>query len=64
MSEDARAKVFINPTSGSIRVRATVDIVDADGNIMQTVENPKFCGCGFSQEKPYCDGSHKNKENK
>jgi len=53
-------QVFINPKSGSIRVSATVDLVDADGNVVQTLENPKFCGCGHSKEKPFCDGSHKD----
>jgi CDGSH-type Zn-finger protein len=52
-------KVFINPKSGSIRITGTVDIVDADGNVIETIENPKFCGCGKSKEKPLCDGSHK-----
>jgi CDGSH-type Zn-finger protein len=52
-------KVFVNPKSGSIRVTGTVDFVDADGNVIETMENPKFCGCGHSQEKPFCDGSHK-----
>lgn len=52
-------KVFINPKSGSIRLTGTVDIVDSEGNVIETVENPKFCGCGHSQEKPFCDGAHK-----
>jgi CDGSH-type Zn-finger protein len=52
-------KVFINPKSGSIRVTGSVDRVDADGNVIETLENPKFCGCGQSKEKPFCDGSHK-----
>ena len=52
-------KVFINPKSGSIRVTGTIDIVDSEGNVIETIENPKFCGCGHSQEKPLCDGSHK-----
>jgi CDGSH-type Zn-finger protein len=52
-------KVFINPKSGSIRVTGSVDRVDADGNVVETLENPKFCGCGQSKEKPFCDGSHK-----
>jgi len=52
-------KVFINPKSGSIRVTGNVDRVDADGNVIETLENPKFCGCGQSKEKPFCDGSHK-----
>jgi CDGSH-type Zn-finger protein len=59
MSENT--KVFINPKSGSIRITGTVDFVDADGNVTSTVENPKFCGCGLSKEKPFCDGSHKEK---
>jgi len=56
------SKVFVNPNSGSIRVTGNVDLVDADGNVVETLENPKFCGCGLSQEKPFCDGSHKNKQ--
>jgi len=52
-------KVFINPKSGSIRITGAVDRVDADGNVIETLENPKFCGCGQSKEKPFCDGSHK-----
>ena len=45
--------------NGSIRVTGTVDFVDAEGNVIETIENPKFCGCGQSKEKPLCDGSHK-----
>ena len=52
-------KVFINPKSGSIRLTGVVDMVDADGNVLEMIENPKFCGCGLSKEKPLCDGSHK-----
>jgi CDGSH-type Zn-finger protein len=64
MSDDSsvdRVKAFVNPKSGSIRITGTVDFVDADGQLVKTVENPKFCGCGLSKEKPLCDGSHKAK---
>jgi CDGSH-type Zn-finger protein len=54
-----KAKVFINPKSGSIRITGTVEMVDSEGNVVETLENPKFCGCGQSKEKPFCDGSHK-----
>ncbi len=53
------ATAFINPKSGSIRITGVVDIVDAEGKVIETIENPKFCGCGQSIEKPLCDGSHK-----
>ena len=55
----ADAQAFINPKSGSIRITGVVEIVDADGKVLETIENPKFCGCGQSREKPLCDGSHK-----
>lgn len=54
-----RPQAFINPASGSIRVTGTMDLVDADGKVIESVENPKFCGCGLSKGKPRCDGSHK-----
>lgn len=50
---------FINPASGSIRLTGQVDIVDAEGKVIESIENPKFCGCGLSKGKPFCDGSHK-----
>jgi CDGSH-type Zn-finger protein len=64
MSDDSnvnQVKAFVNPKSGSIRITGTVEFVDADGNVTSTMENPKFCGCGLSKEKPFCDGSHKEK---
>jgi len=52
-------KAFINPKSGSIRITGVVDIVDADGNVIETKENFSLCRCGHSKEKPFCDGSHR-----
>lgn len=51
-------KIFINPKSGSIRFTGTVDFVDADGKVLETKTDFKLCGCGHSQDKPWCDGSH------
>ena len=53
-----RPTVFINAKSGSIRVTGEVDVVDVDGNVVETVTNPKLCGCGLSKDKPWCDSSH------
>ena len=52
--------VFQNPKSGSIKVSGTCQIVDAEGNVLETITDPKFCGCGLSQDKPFCDKSHAN----
>ena len=54
-----RVKVFPKP-NGSLRVTGTVDIVDAEGNVIETKENVSFCRCGHSKEKPFCDGSHRD----
>ena len=55
------ARIFINPVSGSIKIIGAVDFVDREGNILETKENVKFCGCGLSKDKPNCDGSHRDK---
>lgn len=52
-------KVFVNLKTGSVKIIGTVDIVDREGNIIQTTDNIKFCGCKLSQQYPYCDGSHR-----
>ena len=53
-----RVRIRIKP-NGSIRVTGTVDIVDADGNILETKTDFSLCRCGHSKDKPWCDGSHK-----
>ncbi len=53
-----RVKIRIKP-NGSIRVTGTVDIVDADGNILETKTDFSLCRCGHSKDKPLCDGAHK-----
>ena len=59
MSENI--KVYVSPKSGSVKITGTVDLVDIEGNVVSTHVDPKFCGCGLSQDKPWCDSSHKNK---
>ena len=48
--------------NGSIRVTGTVDFVDAEGNVLDTKTDFSLCRCGHSNEKPFCDGSHKAAE--
>ena len=46
--------------NGSIRVSGTVDIVAADGTVIETKSDFSLCRCGASKDKPWCDGSHKS----
>jgi CDGSH-type Zn-finger protein len=45
--------------NGSIRITGTVDIVDADGNVIESKTDFSLCRCGHSKDKPWCDGAHK-----
>lgn len=62
MSTDPITIVF--KKKGTIVVEGAIVVRDEDG---REIPQPpakhagivKLCGCGRSQEKPFCDGSHK-----
>jgi CDGSH-type Zn-finger protein len=46
--------------NGPYKVTGPVTIVDADGNAFASPEGPiALCRCGQSQNKPFCDASHR-----
>ncbi|MFZ0481000.1 MAG: CDGSH iron-sulfur domain-containing protein [Terriglobales bacterium] len=52
--------------NGPFRVEdpdGVVNLVDAEGNKYDTTGKPAFslCRCGGSANRPFCDGSHKEK---
>ncbi len=55
-------KLTIN-NNGSIKVDGDFEIVDANGNAygLQGRTAVSLCRCGHSANKPFCDGSHKEK---
>lgn len=59
MSEKVTMRIKEN---GSIRITGTVDIVDADGNVIESKTDFSLCRCGHSNNKPWCDGAHKAAE--
>ncbi len=56
----ATTKLTIN-SNGSVKVEGDFEIVDAKGNVYglggRTVVS--ICRCGRSNNKPFCDASHK-----
>ena len=46
--------------NGSFKVEGPFRLIDSNGNEMP-VDKPviSLCRCGHSQNKPFCDGSHK-----
>ncbi|WP_114782467.1 CDGSH iron-sulfur domain-containing protein [Botryobacter ruber] len=56
----ATTRLTIN-NNGSVRVEGDFEIVDKDGNVYHLGGRSvvSICRCGMSQNKPFCDGSHK-----
>jgi CDGSH-type Zn-finger protein len=52
-------KISIRP-NGPYLVEGDVEVVDVDGNKVDTSARPKIalCRCGASVTKPFCDGTH------
>jgi CDGSH-type Zn-finger protein/uncharacterized Fe-S cluster protein YjdI len=52
--------VLIEPQpNGSLKLTGNLEIVSGTGRTVNKVTSTWLCRCGQSQNKPYCDGSHK-----
>jgi CDGSH-type Zn-finger protein len=58
MSDKAKIQVLDN---GPLVVKGEIELVDAEGNTFSTKKQVSLCRCGFSHNKPFCDGSHRGK---
>ena len=48
--------------AGPYLIKGKFKIIDKDGNETVKEGTVALCRCGGSQNKPYCDGSHKNRD--
>ena len=57
----SKTKLTIN-SNGSVKVEGDFEIVDSQGNSynLQGRTVLGICRCGLSNNKPFCDGSHRN----
>ena len=44
---------------GPLKVSGLTAVYDAQGGEIECKETVFFCRCGASNNKPFCDGSHK-----
>lgn len=59
-SDEASGKFILEPAvNGPMVCHGTIAALNPDGSTASVVENPTFCRCGGSENKPYCDGTHK-----
>jgi uncharacterized Fe-S cluster protein YjdI len=59
--EDLTSMIAVGE-DGPLRVSGKVHLTDAEGNTIETRERFSLCRCGASENKPFCDGSHKKIE--
>lgn len=45
--------------NGPLLVRGPAEVVDPDGNTIRKADSMALCRCGYSRNRPFCDGSHK-----
>jgi len=46
--------------NGPLKIAGNLEVVSGTGRTINKVRGAFFCRCGASQNKPYCDGSHKH----
>ena len=51
-------KVFPRPNGPLIISGTDIELVDAEGNLVQVANRFSICRCGHTGKQPFCDGSH------
>lgn len=51
-------RLIVRP-DGPLQFEGDLTVQDAEGNVLLQGNEAWLCRCGQSQDKPYCDGTHK-----
>ncbi len=43
---------------GPLNLSGSFELKDAEGNAFETRDDISLCRCGYSGDKPFCDGTH------
>ncbi|MDP4171234.1 MAG: CDGSH iron-sulfur domain-containing protein [Bacillota bacterium] len=54
----SKVQIKVND-NGSLRVTGEIELLDGEGNVIETKPAFSLCRCGQSKNMPFCDGSHK-----
>jgi len=44
--------------NGPLMVKGSIEVLDSNGEVMQSATQVALCRCGQSNKKPFCDGTH------
>lgn len=57
---DTEGRLRVTPQeNGPLRVEGDLEIISGDGEVVYEGNRVTLCRCGGSQNKPFCDGSHR-----
>ena len=57
--EEKEVNKIIVANNGPLKVKGNLEIQLASGEIVTKEGTTGFCRCGVSENKPFCDGSHR-----
>jgi CDGSH-type Zn-finger protein len=55
----AKSNVITPIANGPLHICGTLELLNAEGELIENSEELYLCRCGQSDNKPYCDGQHK-----
>jgi len=50
--------IMVRP-DGPLIAKGNIEVLDTDGQLLMQGDDIALCRCGASQNKPFCDGSHR-----
>lgn len=62
LTQDTPVEIKVRD-NGPYKVTGPVRLIDPDGGVFEVPEGESIvlCRCGLSQDKPFCDASHKDR---
>jgi len=58
-SKDQSITDIVVANNGPLKIKGSLQIQLASGEIVTKEGTTGFCRCGVSENKPFCDGSHR-----
>lgn len=58
---DTNTKITVTST-GPYLIKGMTELTNEAGEVIASKESLALCRCGYSKNKPFCDGSHRNEK--
>jgi len=55
----SKENIIATIENGPLHITGNLELIDAEGELIEKTQELYLCRCGHSNNKPYCDGQHK-----